>query len=140
MFVDHRAIFFLKNFQEKFIVVDWVFVVEELAVRHKVLPIYSVVSFGVWTESAYIEAFNARGDLATKSRFVSIDWVECDGGILNFPKAAKSALHITSRCTTVLVFNRHLHHVKSVLVLVATPGVLYTFTSACLVVACELAS
>ena len=140
MFVDHRAIFFLENFQEKFIVVDWVLVADELAVRYKVLPVYSVVSFGVWAESAYIEAFNTRGDLATKSRLVSIDWVECDGGILNFPEAAKSAFHITTRRTKIFAFNRHLHHVKSVLVLVATPGVFYTFTSACLVVACELAS
>ena len=65
MFVDYRAIFFLKNFQKKFIVVDWVLVPEELAIRYKVLPIYSVVSFGVRTESSDIEAFDARGDLAT---------------------------------------------------------------------------
>ena len=96
MLVNYRAIFVFENFEEKLIVVDWVLVSLELTISYEVFAVNTVVSLGVWTESAHIEALNASSDLATKTGLVCINWVKGDSGILDFPEAAKSAFLIAT--------------------------------------------
>ena len=102
MLVNYRAIFFFENFEEKLIVVDWVLVSLELTIGYEVFAVNTVVSLGVWTESAHIEALNACSDLATKTGLVCINWVKGDSGILDFPEAAKSAFLIATGHTKKL--------------------------------------
>ena len=96
MLVNYRAIFVFENFEEKLIVVDWVLVSLELTIGYEVFAVNTVVSLGVWTESAHIEALNASSDLATKTGLVCINWVKGDSGILDFPETAKSTFLITT--------------------------------------------